>query len=117
MKEYKDIDSYIADFPVEVQAKLSKLRTEISRLVPEATEAIKYGIPTFVLDGKNLIHFGGYNDHIGLYPTPDVLDHFEAELEPYRSGKGTARIPLDQELPLKLVAKLVEARVQQIRGK
>ena len=61
------IDEYIADFPKDVQERLQKVRTAIQKAVPRAEEKIAYGIPTFVLNG-NLIHFAGYQNHIGLYP-------------------------------------------------
>ena len=53
------IDEYIAGFPEDVQDILQKVCATIHDVVPEAVEAIKYAIPTFMLNGKNLVHFGG----------------------------------------------------------
>ncbi len=52
MKEYADIKAFIADFPVEIQAILEKIRATIQLAAPEAKEAIKYSIPTFDLITK-----------------------------------------------------------------
>ncbi len=68
MKTYKSIDAYIAEYPKEVQKILEELRVVIKKSAPKAEETIKYGIPTFVLNG-NLVHFGAYKKHIGFYPT------------------------------------------------
>jgi hypothetical protein len=53
------IDAYIAGFPEEVQEKLEEVRSTIKRAAPEAEEAIKYQIPTFMLEGI-LVHFADY---------------------------------------------------------
>jgi len=50
MKEYTDINSFIAEFPEEIQAVLEQIRATIQQAAPEAKEAIKYGMPTFVLN-------------------------------------------------------------------
>ncbi len=111
MKTYKNIDQYIKDHPKNVQTILQKLRTEIKTTAPKAEEVIKYGIPTYVLHG-NLIHFGGYKTHIGLYPGPKTIMKFEKELSKYELSKGTIRFPIDQPLPFTLIKKIVRYRVK-----
>ncbi len=116
----KNIDEYIAAFPADVQKSLQEVRATIRKAAPKAEEAIKYGIPTFVLNG-NLVHFGGYNNHIGFYPAPSGIEAFKKELAPYEAGKGTIRFPLDKPIPLTLIKKVVEFRVaiskEKIKGK
>lgn len=106
------IDAYIQTTPVETQAILQKVRTLIQQAVPDATEAISYQMPTFKLNGKNLIHFAGWKDHLAIYPTPDGIDNLP-ELMPYRTGKGTLQFPLDKPIPYELITKIVLARLQQ----
>lgn len=106
------IDEFIAAFPAPVQDKLRKLRDTIRKAAPSATEAIKYGIPTFVLNG-NLVHFSGYDHHIGFYPAPSGILEFRKELSAYDSAKGSVRFPLDKPLPLSLVAQIVKFRVAE----
>ena len=65
----KNIDEYIAGFPQDVQEILERIRTAIKKAAPDAEEAIKYRLPTFVRN-KNLVHFGAFKNHIGFYPTP-----------------------------------------------
>ena len=104
------IDEYIAEFPPDVQKKLQQVRAIIRETAPEATETISYAIPTFDLNG-HLIHFAGFKNHIGLYPTPSGIKEFEDELAPYKSGKGSLQFPLDRPLPLDLISRIVEFRV------
>lgn len=107
-----DIDSYIADFPKEVQKLLQQLRTTINKAAPGATETIKYAIPTFYLNG-NLVHFAAYKNHIGFYPTPSGIKKFEKELSHYKGAKGSVQFPIDAPLPLDLVKKIVAFRVTE----
>lgn len=115
-KENNEIDNYISTFPKEVQVKLNELRVLIKSLVPEATEKISYQMPTFYLDG-NLVHFAGYKNHIGFYPTPSGITAFEDELKPYKYAKGSARFPINEPLPMELIKKIVQYRVEETEAK
>jgi len=106
------VDSYIASFPADVQALLQQVRKTIQQAAPDATEAIKYAIPTFVLNG-NLVHYAAFKHHIGFYPAPTGIKAFEKELSPYKQGKGSIQFPLNEPLPLDLITKIVLYRVQQ----
>ena len=111
MKSFTTIDDYIADFPENVQVLLQKMRETIKAALPEADEAIKYGIPTFILNG-NVAHFGGYKSHIGFYPAPKGIEAFKEETAQYEAGKGTLQFPFDKPLPLDLVTRIVKFRAQ-----
>lgn len=106
------IDEYIAGFPKNVQEILEQVRATIKKAAPGAEEKINYGIPTFILNG-NLVHFGGFQNHVGFYPTPLGTEAFEEELSVYKSGKGSVQFPLDQPMPLNLISRIVKFRVLQ----
>jgi uncharacterized protein YdhG (YjbR/CyaY superfamily) len=69
-KEFRTIDEYIKTFPEDVQIILEKIRQTIRKAAPEAVEAISYGIPTFKLNGRYLVYFAAWKNHIGFYPMP-----------------------------------------------
>lgn len=102
-----DIDEYIAGFPSDVQKLLKKIRTTIRKAAPNAEEAIKYQMPTFVLNG-NLVHFAAYKGHIGLYPAPRAIEKFKKELSAYEGSKGAVRFPLDKPIPYDLISRIVK---------
>jgi uncharacterized protein YdhG (YjbR/CyaY superfamily) len=106
----RNIDEYIATFPKDVQVKLSEIREVIKKAAPKAEEAIKYGIPTYVLHG-NLVHFGGFKSHLGFYPAPQGIAEFKKELSSYKGSKGAIQFPYDQPLPKSLIAKIVKFRI------
>jgi len=108
------IDDYIAGFPPETQGVLQRMRTIISESAPGAVETMSYGIPAFDLQGKHLVHFGGFAKHVGFYPTPTGTEAFKEELSRFKSGKGSVQFPLDQPLPEALIRRMVEFREGEI---
>lgn len=112
-KQFKTIDEYIKTFPKSVQSTLEKVRHTVRKAAPEAVEAISYQMPTFKLNGKNLVHFAAYKDHIGFYPTPSGTEAFEKELSPYKRGKGSVRFPIGKPVPYDLVRKIVMFRIKE----
>ena len=110
------IDEYISSFPAGVQKVLQEVRTTIRNAAPDAIEAMKYGIPTFVL-GENLVHFGGFKTHVGFYPSPSGIEAFKKEPSAYEGAKGSVRFPLDRRMPLPLISRIVKFRVQEVQQK
>ncbi len=111
-----DIDHYIADFPLEIQTLLEKVRKTIKKAAPEATETINYGIPTFKLNG-NLVHFAAFKKHIGFYPGSSGIENFKEVLSDYKSAKGSVQFPFDKPIPLNLITTIVPFRVKENTAK
>jgi uncharacterized protein YdhG (YjbR/CyaY superfamily) len=106
MKTKNEVVEYIKAQPKSHQAKLNQIRDYLFEIVPDVKEKMSYGIPTIYLD-KNIFHYAAFKAHIGLYPGPTAIEHFPKELKKYEVSKGTIRIPLDQDIPLGLIKKLV----------
>lgn len=109
---FSSIDEYIATFPDDIQNILQELRAAIKAAAPDATEKISYQMPTFALKG-NLVHFAAFKKHIGFYPAPSGIEAFKQELSAYESSKGAVRFPIDQPLPLDLIRRIVQFRVEE----
>ena len=112
-KQFKTIDEYIEAFPTNVQNLLEKMRKTIRKGAPEAIEVISYQMPTFKLNGKNLVHFAAFKNHIGFYPIPTGIEAFKEELSQYKQGKGSVQFPIDKPIPYDLVEKVVKYRVKE----
>lgn len=110
----KTIDEYIGRCSIEVQVMLEKIRKTIRKAAPKAEESISYHIPAYKLNGKPLIYFAAYKNHIGLYPAPRNNEQFKEELAAYEGGKGTIQLPLEKPIPLNLISRIVEFRRQEI---
>jgi uncharacterized protein YdhG (YjbR/CyaY superfamily) len=110
------IDAYIGEFPPDTQTALEQIRAIAHEEAPEATELISYAIPTLDLNGKHLVHFAGYERHVGFYPTGKGMDAFREELSGYKTGKGSVQFPLDAPLPVDLIRRMVAHRVREVTG-
>jgi uncharacterized protein YdhG (YjbR/CyaY superfamily) len=110
--DYQNIDEYIAGFPENVQEILEKIRKTIRQAAPDAEEAIRYQMPTFILHG-NLVHFAAFKQHIGFYPVSTAIVEFKDELSPYKQGKGSVQFPFDQLIPYDLISRIVKFRVAE----
>ncbi len=110
-KGFTSVDEYIATFPAGTQKILEDIRALIKSIVPDAREKISYQIAAFELNGKNLIHFAGWKNHVSLYPLPSGTDAFNKAVSRYAGGKGTTKFALDKPLPLKLIQQIVKYRV------
>jgi uncharacterized protein YdhG (YjbR/CyaY superfamily) len=111
-----NIDDYISSCEKEFQPTLSKIREVIKLAAPEATEAIKYGMPAFVQNGV-LVYFAACKKHIGFYPTPSALNAFKDELADFNGSKGAVQFPINQPIPFELIRKMTEFRVMENNSK
>lgn len=114
MKKYSTVEEYIASFPSDIQVKLSKLREIVFEYAPTAQEYLGYGMPGYKLNGKPLIYFASFKNHLGIYPTPSGVDAFASELLEYKTAKGSIQFPHDKPFPFDLFTKIVKYRVQEL---
>jgi uncharacterized protein YdhG (YjbR/CyaY superfamily) len=70
-------------------------------------------IPTFDLNGKWLVHYAGFEKHIGFYPQPDGVTAFKEKLKGYKTSKGAIRFPNSEPLPVDLIREIVKFRVDE----
>jgi uncharacterized protein YdhG (YjbR/CyaY superfamily) len=108
------VDEYLAGVPSDdARASLLKLRAIIREEVPEASEIISYGIPTFKLK-KFAVSYAAFKNHCSFFPGYTVRD-FTDELKGYKTSKGTIQFPNDQPLPEALVRAIVRARLAEYK--
>lgn len=115
--QFKNIDQYRNTFSKDVQDILQKIRQKISMIAPKALESISYQMPTFKLNGKNLVHFAAFKNHIGFYPTPSAIEKFKKELSAYKWAKGSIQFPIDKPIPYDLIEKTVIFRAKELTKK
>ena len=111
------VEAYIENAPKEVQPLLRSIRATIAAAAPSATETFSYGMPTFDLGGKHLVHFAAFAKHIGFYPTPSAMIAFQKEFAPYKTSKGAVQFPLDKPIPYSLITRVVRFRAKEEEGR
>ena len=107
------IDTWLAQVDDDKRAALQKLRTHIRAAAPRAVERINYGVPTFKLDGRNLVHFGAGAHHCAFYTGKAPIVTFASELAAFETSTGTVRFAPKQPIPAALVKRIVKARIEE----
>lgn len=107
-----NVDEYISTFPKSTQKVLEQVRKTIKNAAPASEEIISYAMPAYKLNGKPLVYFAGYENHVGLYAAPLGHVAFKKELSKYKQGKGSVQFPLNEPMPLDLITRIVKFRAQ-----
>lgn len=110
MKKATTVDEYISLAPPDVQKTLKELRKAIQEVIPSAEEKLSYGMPYYGYKGR-LAYFANAKKHIGLYIPPPIIKNHAEELKDYVTSVSAVQFPLDKDLPIALIKKLVKARV------
>lgn len=118
----KNVDSYIRSAPKEIQPKLKKMRAVIKEVAPGATERIDYfQIPGYSYDGYDydgmFVWFSFKKSSVCLHIRPPVIEEHKKELAGYATTKAIVSFPIDKEIPIALVKKLVKASLKVMRDK
>lgn len=115
------VDAYLAGVPDDFRAPLEALRRRIKAAVPDATQAIGYGVVMFKLHGHPLIGMGAAKKHCALYGATDLASLGDpdliAALSAFDISKGTIRFTPERPLPASVVRRLVKARAAQIEAR
>ena len=70
-------------------------------------------MPAYKINGKPLVYFAGFKNHIGFYATPNGHFEFKEELSNYKQGKGSVQFPLDKPIPFELIKRIVAYRIKE----
>jgi uncharacterized protein YdhG (YjbR/CyaY superfamily) len=109
------IDAYIAAQPDTARPVLERLRSVIGKAIPEADEAISYGMPAYKLGGRVVLYFAGWKQHTALYPaSAQTFAAFKKEVDGYATSQGTLQFPLGEPLPVKLIEAIAKYRAAEV---
>jgi len=109
------ISTHIKKFGPEQRKILTTLRDQIAAELPKAEQVIKYGIPTFLIEGVPVIGFDGYKNHNSIFPYSGSFNsRLAKELQKYEQTKGSIHFNLEKPFPKPLLKKILKARIEQI---
>lgn len=73
----KDIDNVFAKLDPVQRQTLEIVRQRILEIIPDAQQCIKYGIPTFTINGKGVAGIAGNKNSCSFYPySGSVINQF-----------------------------------------
>ncbi|MGR6966145.1 iron chaperone [Geodermatophilus sp. URMC 61] len=104
------VDEYLAGLPGGVRERVQQVRQLVTSAVPGAAETLRYGTPTFTVDGRSLVHVTVWTRHVALHPLPRQLadPELEAAVAPYRGAGDAMHLPHRDPVPRELVRRVVE---------
>jgi len=104
----KEVENYFEKIPESSKPRIRELEEIINSVVGKHDVKINYGIPTVYKNDKRILHYGGYENFISLYPMGHVLiEKYKKELLPYKTSRGTIQFQNSEPLPTGLIRKLV----------
>jgi uncharacterized protein YdhG (YjbR/CyaY superfamily) len=108
VKDDPRVQAYLDRLPADQRALLAHVRSVTRNLMPDAQEAISYGMPAFERGGKFFLSYAGWKRHCSIYPlTDEFLAEHRTELEGYRRTKGSLHFTPERPLPDALLDALV----------
>ena len=108
------VDAFLAALPADQQAALGALRRLIAAEVPDAEEAISYGVPAFRYHGRWLVWYAGAKHHCSFFTGGQPIDDYRDQLVGRSVSKGTIRFTPDDPLPDDLVRSIVRDRMAAV---
>ena len=107
------VEDYINNLPDAHRIALTKLRTLIHSIVPDAQEVISYGMPAFKYHGI-LVCYAAFKNHLSFFPANgQLIDELKEELEGFEISKGTIRFTPTKSIPIALIRKIVRTRIRE----
>jgi uncharacterized protein YdhG (YjbR/CyaY superfamily) len=116
------VDEYIAKFSKEVQDKLQQIRAAIRDIAPGSIETVSYfQIPGYSYEGYDyngmFAWFSYKKSDVRLHVRPPVIQDNKKKLAGYATTKAIVSFPVDKEVPIALVKKLVKASLKVMKDK
>ena len=109
------VDDYLAQVVSPQRETLDAVRASLRKVLPDATEDLKYGMPTFLVDGKGVAAYAAFKAHCSYFPmSGNVLVAAGDAVAKYEVSKGGLRFAVDKPLPITLIRKLVKLRLAEI---
>jgi predicted GIY-YIG superfamily endonuclease/uncharacterized protein YdhG (YjbR/CyaY superfamily) len=116
-KKAMTVSAYLKTFPKPIALRLATIRALVKKGAPNALEGVWYGMPGYKINGKPLIYFGGFKNHVGVFPTPSGITALKKEFAPYTTAKGSIQFPHNAPLPTALIKKIIATRVKALKEK
>jgi len=111
------VSAHLKKFGPAQRKILTELRKYISSRLPYSEQVIKYGIPTFLIEGVPVIGFDGFKNHNSIFPySGSFSGRIKKDLEKYEKTKGSIHFDAGVRIPKPLLNKILHERISQINS-
>jgi hypothetical protein len=107
------VDSYFRQQPPEKRVLLEKLRVLVAKAVPDADASIKWGVPFYQRDGKNVCALAAFKEHVGInfFASPAVLADPSKRLEGEGKGMRMLKVRRPEDIDSASILRWLKATV------
>ena len=109
-----EIDRYLEALEAPNRDALQRVREIVRTTVPDAVEAISYGMPAFKYRNSYLVGYRAFKKHLSFFPTAEPIEALHDQLGDFKLSKGTIQFTVESPLPEETIQKLVLIRVAAI---
>jgi uncharacterized protein YdhG (YjbR/CyaY superfamily) len=104
-------DAYIAAAPETFRALLGRVRARLARALPDAEEAMMYGMPGFRIGGEIVAGYAAFARQCGLYVDPAAIAAHAGEIAALKlkATKTGVTFPANRPIPDDLIEALAVA--------
>jgi len=102
---------YIAKQDSEKRALLERLDAIVTKTLPAATPVLKWGIPIYQLDGKNVCALASFKEHVGInfFASPDRLADPNKKLEGAGKTQRMLKVRTAKDIDATSIARWLKA--------
>ena len=112
----QEVDEYLEKLAPERRTALGQLRSLVFEVVPDASETIKYKMPTYEHRGHILCAFASQKHYMSLYMDVGIVEQHREELEGLSVGKSCIRFRRIEQLPLDTIRLMLAKTVANRMG-
>ncbi|MDY7039916.1 MAG: DUF1801 domain-containing protein [Chloroflexota bacterium] len=107
-----DVDVYLQNLRPERRTALESLRSLIFKVVPDAVETIRYGMPAYEYEGRQLCLFASQKRYMSLYLDTEIVERHRDKLKGLSVGKSCIRFKKFEALPRDVVELMLTEAAQ-----
>lgn len=103
----KTVDAFLAKLPEDERHVFAILRQMVKEECPAVEESMTYGMPTYMLNGQQLLAFNRQKNYLCLYANPEAVALHREGLKHLDCGKSCVRFKKPSDLPLDVAHDIV----------
>ena len=116
MNKNKEVDAYLQNLESERRTALEELRSLIFEVVPDAVETMRYRMPAYEYDGRQLCLFASQKHYMSLYLDTEIVEKHREELKGLSVGKSCIRFKRFEALPRETIELMLKEAVRRGKG-
>ncbi len=108
------VAAYLQNLAPERRAALEHLRAMVLEVAPQATETMRYHMPTYHYQGEMLCAMASQKHYLSLYMDTGLIEKHKPALQGLDCGKSCIRFKKLEKLPQDAIRQILQETVRLI---